>query len=71
MLKWFLHKIQFVLLLVSPLLLFVFMWGLIQKIANPNSKNLPANEYIIGGIILIALLSSDYFFIKNRFKRQK
>ena len=58
-------------LLITPLPLFAFIWGVIQKIINPDSKNLPVKEYAIASVILIALLTSDYFFIQNRFKRQK
>lgn len=71
MLKWILHKIQFLFLLISPFVLFAFVTGLVQKILNPDLKNLSTSDYFLGGVMILSMIVSDYFFIKNRFKRQK
>ena len=71
MLTLALDKIQLLLLLISPFRLFAVIAGLIQKISGPGLKNLPTDDCLLAGSILQAIVVSDHFWIKNRFKRNR
>ena len=71
MIKGILYIVQLLLLLVTPFLTMAYIIGLSKKISNPNFKNLPTSEYVIIGIILIGIIISDIYFLKNRVNREK
>lgn len=66
--KRFIQKLTFILtILVFP----VYVIGLCLKITEPDTKNLPIEDYLIAGLLLIAMLISDVYLIKHFLRTRK
>ena len=57
-----------ILVLLTSILIFVYSIALIEKIQRPNFKNLPTNEFIIIGIILLILIFVNLKWVFGIFK---
>ncbi len=53
---------------LTGLLIFVYSIALIEKIKRPTFKNLPTNEFIVIGIILLILIFINLKWVFNLFK---
>jgi len=65
----FIGKSIFVLL--TGFLIFIYSIALIEKIERPTFKNLPANEFIIIGIILLILIFVNLKWVFGFFNPKK
>jgi protein-S-isoprenylcysteine O-methyltransferase Ste14 len=57
-----------ILVLLTCLLIFAYSIALIEKIQRPTFKNLPTNEFIIIGIILLILIFINLKWVFRIFK---
>ena len=60
-----------ILILLTGVLIFAYSIALIEKIKRPTFKNLPTNEFIIIGIILLILIFINLKWVFGIFKKQK
>lgn len=57
-----------ILVLLTGILIFAYSIALIEKIMRPTFKNLPTNEFIITGIILLILIFANLKWVFGIFK---
>ena len=57
-----------ILVLLTGILIFAYSIALIEKIQRPTFKNLPTNEFIIIGIILLILIFINLKWVFRIFK---
>lgn len=57
-----------ILVLLTGVLIFAYSIALIEKIQRPTFKNLPTNEFIIIGIILLILIFINLKWVFGIFK---
>ncbi|MFB9054620.1 hypothetical protein ACFFVB_16145 [Formosa undariae] len=57
-----------ILVLLTGILIFAYSIALIEKIKRPTFKNLPTNEFIIIGIILLILIFVNLKWVFGIFK---
>lgn len=57
-----------ILVLLTGILIFAYSIALIEKIKRPTFKNLPTNEFIITGIILLILIFANLKWVFGIFK---
>lgn len=57
-----------ILVLLTGILIFAYSIALIEKIQHPSFKNLPTNEFVIIGIILLILIFVNLKWVFGIFK---
>jgi len=57
-----------ILVLLTGILIFAYSVALIEKIKRPTFKNLPTNEFVIIGIILLILIFINLKWVFGIFK---
>ena len=57
-----------ILILLTGVLIYAYSIALIEKIQRPTFKNLPTNEFIIIGIILVILIFVNLKWVFGIFK---
>jgi hypothetical protein len=67
----FKRLIQKIIFIITILVLPFYCIGLYNKITEPNTKNLPTEDYLIAGLLLIAMLISDVYLIQAFSKNRK
>jgi len=60
-----------ILVLLTGVLIFAYSIALIEKIKRPTFKNLPTNEFVIIGIILLILIFINLKWVFGIFNRKK
>ncbi len=59
-----------ILVFMTGILIFAYSIALIEKIQRPTFKNLPTNEFIIIGIILVILIFINLKWVFGIFKKK-
>lgn len=59
-----------ILVFMTGILIFAYSIALIEKIQRPTFKNLPTNEFIIIGIILVILIFINLKWVFGIFKKE-
>ena len=59
-----------ILIFLTVILIFAYSIALIEKIQRPTFKNLPTNEFIIIGIILVILIFINLKWVFGIFKKK-
>ena len=52
----------------STFFIIIYFWFLYDKISRPTFKNMDTNDFILFGVVVVALMTAD-FFILRRFIR--
>ncbi len=60
-----------ILVLLTGVLIFAYSIALFEKIKRPTFKNLPTNEFVIIGIILLILILINLNWVFGIFNRKK
>ena len=66
--KFFANVGLFLFFTFSMFFIVIYFWFLWDKISRPTFKNLDTNDFILFGVLVVGLLTSD-FFILRRFMR--
>ncbi len=69
--KTFLNFTQKSIFVATILLIIPFGIGLYEKIKRPTFKNMPSGYYVLIGIVLIAMIVSDVYYIKHLQRKKK
>lgn len=60
----------FIFVIFSFLVTFAYTIALYEKIKRPTFKNLPTNDFIIIGFLVLMLWVTDYFIIRRLLRRR-
>lgn len=60
-----------ILVLLTGILIFAYSIALIEKIQRPTFKNLPTNEFVVIGIILLIMIFINLKWVFGIFNRKK
>ena len=63
--------IQNLFIIITILVLPFYCIGVYNKITKPDTKNLPTEDYLIAGLLLIAMVISDVYLIQAFSKNTK